>query len=99
MIIILQESVTDEQIQHVAEKVEQLGLQPSISRGTYRTVIGVIGDEAKLQAAPLGAISGVAEVVPVMAPYKLASRTAHPKPTVVEVGQVKIGGGHLGMIA
>jgi 3-deoxy-7-phosphoheptulonate synthase len=99
MIIILQESVTEEQIQHVVAKVEQLGLQPSVSRGTYRTVIGLIGDEMKLQSAPLGAIPGVAEVVPVMAPYKLASRTAHPKPTVVEVGPVKIGGGHLGMIA
>ncbi|MCC6494208.1 MAG: 3-deoxy-7-phosphoheptulonate synthase [Pirellulales bacterium] len=99
MIIILNESVTEEQIRHVAAKVEQLGLQPSISRGTYRTVIGVIGDETQLQSAPLAAIPGVAEVVPVMAPYKLASRTAHPKPTVVEVGRVKIGGGHLGMIA
>jgi len=99
MIIILEETVTEEQIQHVAAKVEHLGLQPSISRGTYRTVIGVIGDEIILQSAPLAAIPGVAEVVPVMAPYKLASRTAHPKPTVVEVGRVKIGGGHLGMIA
>jgi 3-deoxy-7-phosphoheptulonate synthase len=99
MIIILQETVTEEQIQHVAEKVESLGLQPSVSRGTYRTVIGVIGDEAKLQSAPLAAIPGVAEVIPVMQPYKLASRTAHPKPTIVEVGNVKIGGGHLGMIA
>lgn len=99
MIIILNESVTEEQIKHVAEKVEQFGLQTSISRGTYRTVIGVIGDEAKLQVAPLAAIPGVAEVIPVMPAYKLASRQAHPKPTVVEVGAVKIGGGHLGMIA
>ncbi|RIK82348.1 MAG: 3-deoxy-7-phosphoheptulonate synthase [Planctomycetota bacterium] len=99
MIIILNETVTDDQVGHVVEKVEQLGLQASVSRGTYRTVIGVIGDETKLQSAPLAAIPGVAEVVPVMAPYKLASRTAHPKPTVVEVGPVKIGGGHLGMIA
>jgi 3-deoxy-7-phosphoheptulonate synthase len=59
----------------------------------------VIGDEAKLQSAPLMAIPGVAEVIPVMPAYKLASRQAHPKPTIVEVGNVKIGGGHLGMIA
>ena len=99
MIIILKPSVTEEQIQHVAAKVTQLGLQPSVSRGTYRTVIGVIGDETLLQNAPLAAIPGVAEVVPVMPAYKLASRQAHPKPTVVEVGHVKIGGGHLAMIA
>jgi 3-deoxy-7-phosphoheptulonate synthase len=99
MIIILNESVTEDQIKHVAEKVEQFGLQASISRGTYRTVIGVIGDEAKLASAPLAAIPGVAEVIPVMPAYKLASKQAHPKPTVVEVGNVKIGGGHMGMIA
>lgn len=102
MIIILDPSVTEDQIRHVAERVEQLGLQPSVSRGTYRTVIGVIGDEQKLQAAPLAAIPGVAEVIPVMPEYKLASKQAHPKPTIVEVGskhKVKIGGGFLGMIA
>jgi 3-deoxy-7-phosphoheptulonate synthase len=103
MIIILKESVTEDQIRHVAEKVEQLGLQASISRGSYRTVIGVIGDETILQSAPLAAIPGVAQVVPVMPAYKLASREAHPKPTTVEVGsgknRVKIGGGHMGMIA
>ncbi len=103
MIIILKEHVTDEQIQHVVQKVEQLGLQPSVSRGTYRTVIGVIGDESILQSAPLAAIPGVSEVIPVMPAYKLASSQAHPKPTIVEVGsganKVKIGGGHLGMIA
>jgi 3-deoxy-7-phosphoheptulonate synthase len=74
-----------------------------VSRGTYRTVIGVIGDEQILQSAPLAAIPGVAEVVPVMQAYRLASKQAHPKPTIVEVGsgarKVKIGGGNLGMIA
>lgn len=103
MIIILKESVTEEQIRHIAVKVEQLGLQPSISRGSYRTVIGLIGDESILQQAPLAAIPGVAEVIPVMPAYKLASRQAHPKATTVEIGsgakKVKIGGGFLGMIA
>jgi 3-deoxy-7-phosphoheptulonate synthase len=103
MIIILKETVTEEQLSHVVEKVEQLGLRPSVSRGTYRTVIGVIGDEQILQSAPLAAIPGVAEVVPVMQAYRLASKQAHPKPTIVEVGsgahKTKIGGGFLGMIA
>jgi 3-deoxy-7-phosphoheptulonate synthase len=103
MIIILKETVTEEQLSHVVEKVEQLGLRPSVSRGTYRTVIGVIGDEQILQSAPLAAIPGVAQVVPVMQAYRLASKQAHPKPTIVEVGsgehKTKIGGGFLGMIA
>jgi 3-deoxy-7-phosphoheptulonate synthase len=103
MIIILKESATDEQIRHVAERIEQLGFQTHLSRGTYRTVIGVIGDETRLQEPQLAAIPGVAEVVRVMPAYKLASKQAHPKPTIVEVGRgpkkVKIGGGYLGMIA
>jgi len=99
MIIILKDSATPEQVDHVIERVESLGLQAHLSRGTYRTVIGVIGDEEKLQAAPLMAIPGVAQVMPVLPPYKLASRQAHPQPTVVDVSGVKIGGGHLALIA
>lgn len=99
MIIILKPGATEEQITHVVERVESLGLKAHLSRGTYRTIIGVIGDEAKLQVAPLQAISGVAQVVPVLPPYKLASTDAHPEPSIVKVGHVKIGGGHLGMIA
>ena len=59
----------------------------------------MIGDEAKLHLAPLRAIPGVVEVIPVLPPYKLASNEAQPEPTVVDVGGVKIGGGHLAMIA
>lgn len=102
MIIILKENATDEQIDHVVERVEAIGLQAHLSRGTYRTVVGVIGDEAKVASAPLAAIPGVQKVVPVQPAFKLASKTAHPQPTIVEVGSknvTKIGGGHLGMIA
>ncbi len=99
MIIILRSGVTEDQIQSVVNRVESLGLQAHLSRGTYRTIVGVIGDESKLQAEPLRAIPGVAEVVPVLPAYKLASLEAHPKPSVVEVGKVKVGGSHLAMIA
>src|SRR5881392_3928572 len=99
VIIILQSEATDDQIDHVIGRVEALGLQAHLSRGTYRTIIGVIGDEQRLQAEPLRAIPGVADVIPVLPPYKLASREAHPQPSIVDVGGVKIGGGNLGMIA
>ncbi|QDU90671.1 Phospho-2-dehydro-3-deoxyheptonate aldolase [Pirellulimonas nuda] len=99
MIIILRENATEAQVDHVVKRVETLGFQAHLSKGTYRTVIGVIGDEEKLLAAPLAAIPGVAKVVPVMPAFKLASREAHPQPTVVDVAGTKIGGGHLGMIA
>ncbi len=99
MIIILQSGASEDQIQHVVERVEALGLKAHLSRGTFRTIIGVIGDEQKIGAEPLRAIPGVQDVVPVLPPYKLASREAHPQPSVVEVAGVKIGGGHLAMIA
>lgn len=99
MIIILQPNVTDDQVNHVVERVETLGLRAHVSRGTHRTIIGVIGDEDKLRAEPLRAIPGVLDVIPVLPPYKLASKEAHPAPSIVSVGGVKIGGGNLGMIA
>lgn len=99
MIIVLQPGATEAQIEHVVERVRNLGFDAHLSRGTYRTIIGVIGDETKLQAAPLAAISGVAQVLPILPPFKLASSEAHPEPSVVSVRGVKIGGGNLGMIA
>ena len=99
MILILDGHATDAQIDHVLEKVESMGLQHHLSRGTHRTIVGIIGDEDVLQEAPLKAIPGVAKVIPVMPAYKLASRDAHPDPSVVDVGGIKLGGGHLGLIA
>ncbi|MEQ8847227.1 3-deoxy-7-phosphoheptulonate synthase [Botrimarina sp.] len=103
MLIILRESATDAQIAHVVERVESLELKAHLSKGTYRTVIGVIGDEEKIRTAPLAAIPGVAEVVEVQPAFKLASRAAHPEASIVSVGKgenaAKFGGGHVGMIA
>jgi len=99
VIIVLKPGVTEDQIAHVIDRVESLGLRAHLSRGTYRTIVGVIGDESQLQSAPLEAIPGVAQVVPILPPYKLASSEAHPEPSVVEVAGVKIGGGYLAMIA
>lgn len=99
VIIILRSDVSEDQLQHVLETVESLGFRTHLSRGTYRTIIGLIGDETKISPEPLKAIPGVADVVPVLPPYKLASREAHPQPSIVNVKGVQIGGGHLAMIA
>jgi 3-deoxy-7-phosphoheptulonate synthase len=99
VIIVLKPGATEEQIQHVVERVESLGLRAHLSRGTYRTIIGVIGDESKLENAPLSAIPGVASVMPILPPFKLASIEAHGEPSIVDVAGVKVGGGHLAMIA
>jgi 3-deoxy-7-phosphoheptulonate synthase len=99
MIIVLKPHPTPEQIQHVLDRIEALGFVPHLSQGVSRTIIGVIGDEEKLQAEPLLAIDGVEQVVPILKPYKLASREFQETDTIVEVKDIRIGGGHLGMIA
>ncbi|MCH8049567.1 3-deoxy-7-phosphoheptulonate synthase, partial [Patescibacteria group bacterium] len=103
MILVLKSNVTESQISHILERIDALGFQAHLSRGTHRTIIGLIGDESKIQETPLTALPGVAQVIPILPPYKLASVEAHPEPSIVEVGSkeisVKIGGGFLAMIA
>jgi 3-deoxy-7-phosphoheptulonate synthase len=99
MIIVLNPGSTDEQLNHVLERIRELGFKPHLSKGEHRTIIGVIGDEDKLQIEPLSAIEGVEQVLPILKPFKLASREMHKENTVVSVGPVKIGNGSLAMIA
>jgi 3-deoxy-7-phosphoheptulonate synthase len=99
MIIVLRPNSTDEQIDHVLERIVELGLKPHLSKGEHRTIIGVIGDENKLQAEPLSAIPGVEQVLPILKPFKLASREFFKTDTVVMVGRVRVGGGAMAMIA
>src|SRR5438552_17805713 len=99
MIIVLRPNSTPAQIEHVLERIKELGFKPHLSQGEHRTIIGVIGDENKLQAEPLQAIVGVEQVLPIMKPFKLASREFNSKDKVVVVGKVKIGGGAMAMIA
>jgi 3-deoxy-7-phosphoheptulonate synthase len=99
MIIVLRPNSTPEQIDHILERIQELGFKPHLSRGELRTIIGVIGDEDKLQATPLSAIPGVEQVLPILKPFKLASREFHAEDSAVQVGKVRIGRGSLGMIA
>lgn len=93
MIIVMKHSSTPEEINHVCEKVKELGLTPHVSRGIERTIIGVIGEEDKLRAKPLEAFPGVDQVVLIMRPYKLATRDFRPENTEFEMPNgVKVGG-------
>lgn len=99
MIIVLRPKSTPEEINHILERIQELGFKPHLSQGELRTIIGVIGDENKLQAEPLQAIPGVEQVLPILKPFKLASREFSKTDTVVRVGRVQVGGGSLAMIA
>ncbi|MCA9408632.1 MAG: 3-deoxy-7-phosphoheptulonate synthase [Candidatus Omnitrophica bacterium] len=93
MIIVLRSDATEEQIQHIVEKAEKLGLKSNISRGVERTVIGLIGPEDVLRVTPLEVFPGVEQVIPVLAPYRLVSREFKKENTVIKIkNKLEIGG-------
>ncbi|MCX7831795.1 MAG: 3-deoxy-7-phosphoheptulonate synthase [Actinobacteria bacterium] len=99
MIIVLKPQVTDEQINQVVEKIKSQGLDVHISKGKFRTIIGVIGEEEAIRSLPLEAWPEVEKVMPVLKPYKLVSLEFRTEPTVVDVRGVKIGGGNFTVMA
>ncbi|MCX5707689.1 MAG: 3-deoxy-7-phosphoheptulonate synthase, partial [Candidatus Omnitrophica bacterium] len=89
----LRRDATEAQINHIVEKVQKLGLTPHLSKGTERTIIGVIGPEDVLAITPLEVFPGVEKVMPVLAPYKLVSREFKSEGSIIDVGKgIKIGG-------
>src|SRR5216110_2760090 len=91
MIIIAQPNATDQQLDRIVRRVREFGLDAQISRGASRVIIGVIGPEALLREKPLAAMPGVEAIVPVLKPYKLASRESRA-PSSVSIGGVSMGG-------
>jgi 3-deoxy-7-phosphoheptulonate synthase len=77
MLIVTRSDVTEAAIEEIIARVHAAGLTAHVSRGEHRVVIGCIGDEAALADVPLAALPGVESVVPVLRPYKLASREGH----------------------
>ncbi|NJD68534.1 MAG: 3-deoxy-7-phosphoheptulonate synthase [candidate division NC10 bacterium] len=92
MIIILKPEATEAEIALVVKKIESFGLAAHISKGTERPIVGAIGDERVLQEGPLEAFPFVEEVLPILKPYKLASREFKPGGSVVNVDGVLVGG-------
>jgi len=92
LVIVMKHGATDEQIQHVVDRLHEFRLREHISRGDERTLIGAIGDERVLNTIPLEAMPGVEKVMAVLAPYKLASREFQPENTVIKINGVEIGG-------
>jgi len=100
MIIVLKPNATKKQIDHLLDRIKALGLKPMLSKGTERTIIGVIGPEDALRVQPLEVIAGVEKVMPVLKPYKLVSREFKPEDTVISFGNgVTIGGKSLVIMA
>ncbi|MEW6512314.1 MAG: 3-deoxy-7-phosphoheptulonate synthase, partial [Bacteroidota bacterium] len=99
MIIVMKARATGEDVRHVIERIEQLGLKAHLSQGVERTIIGVIGDERLIKKEQLSLLPHVEDVIPILKPYKLASREFRPEDTIVHVAGVPIGGPRLAVIA
>jgi 3-deoxy-7-phosphoheptulonate synthase len=99
MIVVMEKTATDAQIQHVAARIQELGMKSHIIRGTERTVLAAVGDERQIKIESFEISSGVAEVLPILAPYKIASRELKAEPTQVKVLNFRAGAGAVGVIA
>ncbi len=99
MIVVMKQGATQAQITNVTARIEQWGCQAHISQGEERTIIGVIGNGRPLDRGPLERMSGVERTVPILRPFKLASRDFHPRNTVIELNGVSIGGELLTVMA
>ena len=99
MIIVMKPRATKQQVDHVVAKIKALGLKPMVSRGTERTIIGVIGSEDAVRVQPLEIFAGVEKVMPVLKPFKLVSREFKPQSSVIDVDGLSIGGKRLVIMA
>ncbi len=99
MIIVLKPEVTEQDIEHLVDRLRSLGLKSHIMKGEERTVVGVIGDERILQGQPLSVFPGVESVTPILAPWKLVSREFQPHDSVIDVAGVLIGGPKITVMA
>jgi 3-deoxy-7-phosphoheptulonate synthase len=99
MIIVTRMGVTEDELDHIRERVEAAGLRTHISRGERLTVIGCIGDEERLESVPLLTLPGVEAVHRVMKPYKLASREFSAAETRIPLGDGDLGGNEIAVMA
>src|SRR4030043_887132 len=101
-IIVIKPTATKEDIRRIVKKLESRGLDVNISKGTERTVIGVIGDTSKISEEEENAIRvmpGIEDVMRILKPYKLASRDFKAEDTTIDIRGNVIGGKKIQVIA
>jgi 3-deoxy-7-phosphoheptulonate synthase len=99
MIVNMSEKATEQEIEHVIERVREAGFQPHVTRGVEKTIVAAVGNGRRHELEALQVAPGVENVVPIAQPFKLVSRQVRPERTVVDVGGVKIGGPEVVIIA
>lgn len=100
MIVNMSDGASEEQIEHVIQRIREAGFQPHVTRGTERTIVAAVGSGGRRhEIEALSVAPGVDNVVAIAQPFKLVSRQTRPQPSVVDVGGVKIGGEEVVVIA
>ena len=98
MIVVMKNGASSEEIAETVERIKALGLKAHVIEGTERTVVAAIGEKREEMKEALESGGGVEEVMPILAPYKVASLEVKPEPTVVTAGGLSIGGHSVGVI-
>src|SRR5207253_10095280 len=98
MVVVMDERASEAQISHVVARLVGMGMDVHRSTGVTRTVLGAVG-QGTPDAALIELMEGVHEVLRISEPYKLASRTFKPDGTVITVGDVRIGGDEVVVMA
>ena len=99
MIVVMKAGASEKQVAHIVELIEGLGLRSHIIVGTDRTVVAALGEKRDGAKQALETGDGVEKVMPILAPYKMASTEVKKDPTCVEVLKLKVGDGKIGVIA
>ena len=99
MVAILKHGTTPEQTAHLIQWLKHMNLDVHVSEGKEVTILGLVGDTSRVDMELLSSLEIVESVKRVSEPFKQANRKFHPKDTIVEIGNVKIGGGYFAMIA
>jgi len=99
MVVVMKKGISIEQIKTVEERLKQAGYSVHLSQGVNRTIMGVIGETGQVDREMLESLPGVEKVVPIVQPFKLASRDFKPDNTIIQVGNHTIGDGGLTVIA
>ena len=99
MIAVLKHDTTPEQIQHLISWLKHMNVDVHVSEGKEVTVLGLVGDTSRVDMDLLSSLEMVSSVKRVSEPFKQANRKFHPADSVIQVGDVKIGGGNFAMIA
>ena len=99
MIAVLKPGASPERTQHLIHWLEEQNLGVHVSKGEYQTVLGLIGNTAKVDMEMIQSLDIVESVTRVSDPFKAVNRKFHPEDSVIQAGPAAIGGGHFALIA